>query len=238
MQNSGDVRQRTPETEPSGAGRRRRVVLVHGLGRTPAAMWPLARRLAAADYDLRYWYYVAFARDLETMTRDLRRALTEWAADTEELHLIGHSLGGILIRAALADPLLPLPPGRVVLIATPNQGSDLLVRMPATLTRPLDKAIPALPHLRKGATWLANLPAPERETGVILCTRDDNVLAPATVAMKIWGAGQASDGTVEVENARLPGATDQLTIHRSHSFILNDRTCHDAITRFLDRGRF
>src|SRR5438445_13092511 len=97
-----------------------RALLVHGLGRTPLSMCSLAPSLrAAGDHTPLFAYSPTF----ETLPRILRR-LTErlrlLARKREPVGLVGHSLGGLLLRMAL--PHMPeLRVHHLVMLGTPNR---------------------------------------------------------------------------------------------------------------------
>lgn len=100
------------------ASDREMVVLLHGLGRSEAAMWLLASRIEAAGFDVVRIGYDSLGdspeRILATVSREIDACCK---AAQKPVHFVGHSLGGLIIRAYLAtNDVHSL--GRVVLIAT------------------------------------------------------------------------------------------------------------------------
>jgi pimeloyl-ACP methyl ester carboxylesterase len=95
-------------------------LLIHGLGRTPVSMFPLAGPIRRAGLRTHFFGY---STTLESMTRivsRLRRKLEEHRPE----FLVAHSLGGILLRRVLAE--WPQPFVRhFVMLGTPNQSPRL-----------------------------------------------------------------------------------------------------------------
>src|SRR5688500_600553 len=101
------------------------VVLVHGLGRTPRAMRPLERAAEARGYRVLNVGYPSRAQDVPTHATALAARIRR-AAPTGTLYVVTHSLGGIVLRHAVASG--ELPAGRIaraVMLAPPSQGSEI-----------------------------------------------------------------------------------------------------------------
>jgi pimeloyl-ACP methyl ester carboxylesterase len=147
----------------------------------------------------------------------------------ERVHLVGHSLGGIIIYRTL-ERFPDLPPGRVVFLGTPSVASRA--------------AIGAHDRLRWAAKLLGTCVAEE-----LLTTRDrrwrierDLGIVAGTRRM---GLGQyfarldgENDGTVSVNEARLPGATAFITQPVSHMGLLLSARVARETGAFLKEGRF
>ena len=80
-------------------GDRVTVLLVHGLGRTPGSLFGLAAALRRAGHRT---HFFAYSPTLESLSRIVRRLAQRIAELGPGLGLIGHSLGGVLLRLALA----------------------------------------------------------------------------------------------------------------------------------------
>ncbi|MEM9097969.1 MAG: alpha/beta fold hydrolase [Pseudomonadota bacterium] len=102
------------------------VVLLHGLGRTPASMWLLARRLSRAGYQVIRLGYRSTRQQLSASIAELRGQLADLPSGP--IHLVGHSLGGLIAVHLLRDPQ-GLDIKRVVQIGSPNLGSPLAERL-------------------------------------------------------------------------------------------------------------
>lgn len=108
------------------------VILVHGLYHNPAAWFVLRRRLARAGFgQVRCFGYASFGRSFEAIAADLAELLLAVAKDAPggRVALVGHSLGGLVIRAACADARVACGTGcrvaGVVTLGTPHRGSTL-----------------------------------------------------------------------------------------------------------------
>ena len=103
------------------------VLLVHGLCRTPASLFGLAAALRRADHRPHFFAYSAMLEPLARITQRLSRQLLSLKLGQKPLGLIGHSLGGVLLRLALGADDYPCAPVLVTL-GTPTQ-SPLLARI-------------------------------------------------------------------------------------------------------------
>ncbi len=97
-----------------------RVLLVHGLGRTPLSLFGLARSLRSGGHSTRFFTYSPTFEGLDRIVRRLKCLLQELSRIDEPIALIGHSLGGLLLRMAL--PAVPnLSVHHLIMLGTPNR---------------------------------------------------------------------------------------------------------------------
>src|SRR5690625_2318803 len=99
---------------------KRRVVLVHGLWWGSFSMKLLGRRLGAAGFNVAQFDYPSTRRSLAANAA----ALHDFTAglQAQQLDLVGYSLGGLVVLRML-DEFEDVPPGRVVLLGSPVNGS-------------------------------------------------------------------------------------------------------------------
>lgn len=98
------------------------VFLLHGLLMPAMSMIPLERRLRQAGFATSRLSYATRERPWQQSIEMLRREVE--ACASEEIHFVGHSMGG-LITAALLNDYPRIAPGRVVTIGTPFNGSSV-----------------------------------------------------------------------------------------------------------------
>lgn len=108
------------------------VILVHGLYHNPAAWFVLRRRLLRAGFtDVRCYGYASFGHEFAGIAAGLAELLLEAAQNAPggRVALVGHSLGGLVIRAACVG-VHTASGGKcrvagVVTLGAPHRGSTL-----------------------------------------------------------------------------------------------------------------
>lgn len=209
---------------PSAAtGPAARVLLIHGIWMRGPSLWPLARRLARAGFAPEPFAYASVrGNPAETIAR-LRAAIGTGSAP---VHVLGHSLGGMLALEAVRDPA-GLAPGRVVCLGSPVAGSGVARRLQARRgLRPL---------LGRSAPILCTGLAPwntAREVGLVAGTRGFGI------GHLVGGLVPPDDGTVALAETRLAGLPAPRTVRSSHTGLLLSREVARLAIGFLREGRF
>lgn len=103
-----------------------RIVLVHGMGRTPLSMMGLAGDLRSAGHQPELVAYLSALDRFDQVRDRVRRRLERLARAGAPYAVIGHSLGGLALRAAL-EGVSPQPV-RFIMLGTPNRVPRLAVR--------------------------------------------------------------------------------------------------------------
>lgn len=206
------------------------VVLLHGLARTSASMDKLDAALTSAGYAVVNHPYASRKNNIQTLAAEEVPIALAQCANAEKVHFVTHSLGGIVLRQYLSTNSIE-GLGRTVMLAPPNQGSQVVDKLKFWPGYKLLNG-PAGMQLGTDAQSLPPLLGPANfELGVIAGTRSINwilsTLLPGT-----------DDGKVTVENTKLEGMADHISIAASHPFIMRDARAIHQVLFFLSHGRF
>lgn len=206
-----------------GAAGRETVFLVHGMGRTRASMTLLAYRLRKAGFRTVNVPFNQTTESLEEITARLLKTVAS-EAGTLPYHLVGHSLGNVVIRNGFKAGYAP-GLGRIVMLAPPNAPARLAVRLRKVL--PYRWVTGDSGQRLADPDFYAALPVPGVEFGVIAGDRGQ----PLTF-------DEPNDGIVAVSETRLEGMTDFRVLHRTHTFLMNAPDTAAHCLAFLRTGRF
>lgn len=208
-------------------------LLIHGISRSSKSMAPLAEPLRREGYLVVPFDYPSTRLSIEE-SADYLRQVVRSLEGVDQIDFVVHSMGGLLVRSSLAKTADAPEPDpryrRLVMLGVPNHGArmaDLVERQP----------LYGLIYGRAGGQlvgranpFITELPIPAFEFAVIAGARGTadgyNPLIPGD-----------DDGTVRVEETRLPGATDFMTVPAIHSFLMNNPAVIDASLRFLKEGQ-
>lgn len=208
------------------------VILLHGLARTARSMARLAAALRDAGYRVVNVDYPSRKHDIATLARlSIGDTLArENLARYARLHFVTHSLGGILVRHYLKMQR-PANLGRVVMLAPPNQGSevvDAFSRVPgyAFINGPAgfelgtrDDSVPR------------QLGAVDYPVGVIAGTRSVNPILSTALP-------SPDDGKVSLAATQVEGMHDFLSLPVAHPFIMRHPQVIAQVRNFLATGAF
>ena len=201
------------------------VILVHGIWMTSLELIPLAWRLRRCGYRTRLFRYPSLRLPLEQNAARLAERVGQQG--DASVHLVGHSLGGLVILQALQDRP-DLVRGRIVLLGSPVNGSVIAQRLHAhRVSRWLIGRSGEGALLGGGPGWNG-----QQALGTIAGTR------PFGVGRLLGGFGEASDGTVALSETQLAGRRAAITLHCTHFGLLFSGPVARAVCGFLHEARF
>lgn len=148
------------------------------------------------------------------------------------VHFVGYSMGGLLIRAFLRH-YRPANLGRVVMVGTPNNGSQIADFLK---NWPLYRKVygPAGQQLITDQTEMTDLfGTVDYELGIIAGNRTIDPVSSLIIGVRV-----PNDGKVSVESTRLDGAAAHIVIPANHTFLPVNRTMRSQTLSFLKDGRF
>ncbi|MBL9199694.1 MAG: hypothetical protein JNL39_04265 [Opitutaceae bacterium] len=210
------------------------VLLLHGLGRTGWSMAVLGSALEHEGFHVVRPTY-------RSRTLSIEQIAGEWLPDqlaalraAPRVHIVTHSLGGIIVRLWLRDHGAPPNFGRVVMLAPPNSGSEIVDAFRAFapfrwLTGPNGPRLGTAPGDLPAT--LGPWPAPLVDLGIV---------AGGGATFATLGAALPSphDGKVSVASTHLAGARDHVVVRCGHTGIALRRDPATQVARFLRHGCF
>jgi hypothetical protein len=198
------------------------LLLVHGLWRTPLSLLLLVRRLRSWGYQTELFGYVALAQSYDAIVARLTLRL-ERLACSGPYAVIGHSLGGVLLRSALSQLASPQPQ-HLIMLGTPNRSPRLAQAL--------------------GVRWVyrrimgecgVNLSSPLFYAQLPLPTVPYTIVAGTAGPRGRWSpfGDEPNDGIVAVSETRIIDDDPLVLLPVTHTFMMNNGRVHEVIRRVL-----
>ena len=198
-------------------------------------MTPFVQALRRQGFDAIAPWYDSWSFGVPEIVNHLATRIAELEAQLPTktpLHFVGHSMGGLIARALIAR-LRPAHLGRLVMLGSPNEGSELadfIHRFPGARFI-LGQAAPVLRTSRDQAVMqlFGKIDYP---VGVIAGDRplvryfSDKILP------------LPHDGKVSVKSTHVSGEADHLVLPLSHMMLCYDSRAHQQTIFFLENGSF
>lgn len=194
------------------------------MGRTPLSLHRLSRDLNRSGFDPCSAGYVAWLEPFQLIVRRIRDRLADLGAGGKPYAVVSHSLGGLLVRAALARVPVSALPAHLIMLGTPHRPPRLAQR-----------------YHRWWSYRLVN-----GETGQLLALPAFfDELPPLAIPYTIiagtrgWPshrgpfAGEPNDGIVAVSETLVSGTDQPVVLPVRHTFMMNDPRVREVIRTVL-----
>lgn len=207
------------------------VVILHGIFRTNRSMSGLANFIENSGYKIINLNYPSTKHSLQELVEIIHPQISELITQVDgKIHFVGYSMGGLLIRSYLKKHM-PQKIGRVVMISTPNHGSEVADFIQNWW---LYKKLygPAGQQLITDQSEFASIFANDGfELGVIAGNKPVDPICSHII-------GKPNDGKVSIESAKLDCMKEHIIMPYSHTFFPSKRKMWKRVTNFLQSGRF
>lgn len=202
------------------------IVILHGLYMSDKTMVPMRQRFEERGWQASCFDYSTLFSNLEKNVLDLKNFVD--ALNVPEVHFVGHSLGGLVIRG-LFDRFPCQRPGRIVTLGTPHQGASLAKWFQDNflgwgIGKAREKGL-----LDPMPDWLQ-----PRELGSIAGLCDGTSWRKRLIR----GDTDPSDGVVTLEETCLPGMMDHCVVETNHENLVYEEVPFVQAEAFLRQGRF
>ncbi len=213
--------------EKKGKPMEKTIILAHGLSRSPRAMRHIGKYAKLAGYQVAYFGYQSRHGLISEHVKSLRQMIEAHSA-SGPVHVVTHSLGGIVLRHYLSR-YGAMSIDRMVMIAPPHKGSEVIDRYrnnaifrwwhgPVVDELGTSHAHPAVDH-----SHIAHI-------GIIAGNRSQPILGRCF--------SSENDGKVSVESARLEGVSNFVVLPFTHTNMLWKEETAEYTLQFLASGKF
>ncbi len=201
------------------------LLLVHGMARTSLSLVPLAAHLRRRGHRITLSGYVAALEPFDAVCLRVRSHLERLAASGAPYAVIGHSLGGLILRTALAvpDELRPAP-RRLIFLGTPNRSPRLARRFKHLW--PYRVVYGEAGRLLASPAFYAALPPVRVPYTIVAGT------AGSRGRWSLFG-GEPNDGVVAVDETLVADGDAPVPVPARHTFLMDHRATRLAVERAL-----
>ncbi len=192
----------------------------------PLEMRLLGKRLEKSGFKVHYVFYQSVLKTAAQNAQSIHSKIQK--LKLPDLHIVAHSLGGV-ITMHLFDQFDDIPPGRVVMLGAPVNGSWIAQKVQdwPIISPLLARSMPSALSGEDIPDWKTT-----RDWGMIAGTRNQGL------GFLAGGLPKESDGTVLVEETRHPKQSAHITVNTSHTGLLFSKEVAQLTENFLKTGAF
>ena len=207
------------------------VVLLHGIARTKGSMEGMGEALSQKGYVVINIDYESRKKKIEKLIVDVRKEIVKYnIPETKKINFIGHSMGGLVIRAYI-NKYKPKNIGKVVMLGTPNQGSEVADFLVDNYFYKTFYGKAGQELVTDQSDFKKIFGTVDYELGVIAgnCTIDpvSSFIIPGD-----------DDGKVAIAKTKIKGMKDHITLCATHSFMPSNKQVKQQTKYFLEHGKF
>lgn len=208
----------------------KQVILLHGLARSAGSMHSMAQYLDDNGCSTCNIDYPSRHHPVEILAAEYILPAIQGCFAEGPINFVTHSLGGIIVRQIAAEhPEITID--RVVMLAPPNQGSEVVDKLGNFglfnwLNGPAGQQLGTAPDALPNQLGPANF-----ELGIIAGNRSINLILSSLIP-------GSDDGKVAVKRTALEGMHDFLLVEKTHPFIMSSDEVQSQTLYFLQTGRF
>ena len=194
-------------------------------------MRTVERSFKDAGYAVANVDYPSTRHPIEKLSEMVYKEIEPLTKEYDRLHFVTHSMGGIITRCLFKTYPGKIPVGRVVMMAPPNKGSEIVDWLGwLWLFKLLNGEAGRQLHSKRGLP--TRLGPADFEVGIIMGDKKNInfIFSPLLPG--------PNDGKVTVESAKLEGMKDFLLMPASHAFIMHNNTAIEQAKFFLEHGEF
>lgn len=206
------------------------VILLHGILGMSHYMNGISKFLESRNYKVLNINYPSTKHDISSIVELIHPQIKEFSSQMVKVHYVGHSMGGLIIRAYL-NLYQPDNLGRVVMLGTPNKGSELADFLKnSSIYKKLYG--PSGQQLITDQTIFKNILGNiNYELGIISGRSSFYIIANKII-------DKESDGRVSIVSTQIEGMQDHVIIKSGHVALAINKKAWKLTFNFLNTGRF